>query len=84
VEDIRHRQIYGSGVATDEKLEQVLESIRFGNYGSAAIFEPLLSKKDSLLVIKQVPLELIITCCIQIFLNTLKLWKKLMLFSKIR
>ena len=48
MEDIRHRQIYGSGVATDEKLEQVLESIRFGNYGSAAIFEPLLSKKDSL------------------------------------
>lgn len=28
----------------DEKLDQVLESIRSGNYGSAAIFEPLLSK----------------------------------------
>ena len=39
---------FGNGVATDEKLEQVLESIRFGNYGSAAIFEPLLGKKDYL------------------------------------
>lgn len=44
VEDIRHKQVYGSGVAVDEKLDQVLESIRSGNYGSAAIFEPLLSK----------------------------------------
>lgn len=47
VEDIRHQQVYGGGVKVDEKLEQVLESIRNGNYGSAAIFEPLLSTLSS-------------------------------------
>jgi glycogen phosphorylase len=43
VEDIRHRQVYGSGVNVDPKLEQVLDSIREGKYGSAAIFESLLN-----------------------------------------
>ncbi len=42
VEDIRHKQVYGGGVEVDSKLEEVLESIRSGNYGSPCIFEPLL------------------------------------------
>jgi starch phosphorylase len=47
VDDIRHRQTYGGGVIVDPKLESVLESIRAGNYGQPAIFEPLLHTLSS-------------------------------------
>lgn len=47
VEDIRHRQIYGTGVEADPKLESVLDSIRNGNYGTPSIFESLLQTLNS-------------------------------------
>ncbi|KAJ3311997.1 Non-essential glycogen phosphorylase [Boothiomyces sp. JEL0838] len=42
VEDIRHKQTYGTGIKVDPKLDSVVESIRDGTYGQPAIFEPLL------------------------------------------
>jgi glycogen phosphorylase len=47
VDDIRHRQTYGTGVVCDPKLESVLDSIRAGNFGQPAIFEPLLNTLSS-------------------------------------
>jgi starch phosphorylase len=47
VEDIRHMQVYGSGVRRCSKLDSVLHSIRNGNYGQPSIFESLLHTLDA-------------------------------------
>ncbi|KAI8895516.1 glycosyl transferase [Globomyces pollinis-pini] len=47
VADVRHNQVYGKGVQVNEKLESVVESIRSGNYGQPAIFDPLMNTLNS-------------------------------------